>query len=495
FGDITFHSDLGRVFSIVVLMSGIVLLLIVLPFVFIRSFYAPWLEAQVRSRAPRSVPEAQHGHVIICRYDEIAVELIERLEEYSIPYHVVESDPVAAANLHGDGVSVVAGEPFAAATYRALGADRARLVFANLSDAANTNVTLTVREVAPEVPILALASDENSVDVLELSGATKVLPLKHQLGEHLASRVAVGTPKAHRIGRLEDLVIAEFPIENTRLGGRSIRDTRLRELTDLSIVAVWERGRLLPAGPDTMLSAHSVPVIIGTEEQLTELDALFVIYHPNDFPVLVIGGGTVGVAAARALRERDVRVTILERDPALEQSLAESADRVVVGDAADLSVVMSAGLAEAPSVMLTTNDDATNIFLAVYCRRLNPDVRIVSRISEGWNLAAIHRAGADFALSHGSLAARSVLSAVQGSDLVVLGEGAELFVEVVPAVLEGKTLADSGIGARTGLNVIAVRTDGVSVSNPVADTELGRGARLVMLGTIEQHQSFVKLFC
>ncbi|MBW2232575.1 MAG: NAD-binding protein [Deltaproteobacteria bacterium] len=495
FGDITFHGDLGRVFSIVVLMSGIVLLLIVLPFVFIRSFYAPWLEAQVRSRAPRSVPEAQHGHVIICRYDEIAVELIERLEEYSIPYHVVESDPVAAANLHGDGVSVVAGEPFAAATYRALGADRARLVFANLGDAANTNVTLTVREVAPEVPILALASDENSVDVLELSGATKVLPLKHQLGEHLASRVAVGTPKAHRIGRLEDLVIAEFPIENTRLGGRSIRDTRLRELTDLSIVAVWERGRLLPAGPDTMLSAHSVPVIIGTEEQLTELDALFVIYHPNDFPVLVIGGGTVGVAAARALRERDVRVTILERDPALEQSLAESADRVVVGDAADLSVVMSAGLAEAPSVMLTTNDDATNIFLAVYCRRLNPDVRIVSRISEGWNLAAIHRAGADFALSHGSLAARSVLSAVQGSDLVVLGEGAELFVEVVPAVLEGKTLADSGIGARTGLNVIAVRTDGVSVSNPVADTELGRGARLVMLGTIEQHQSFVKLFC
>lgn len=495
FGDITFHSDLGRVFSIVVLMSGIVLLLIVLPFVFIRSFYAPWLEAQVRSRAPRSVPEAQHGHVIICRYDEIAVELIERLEEYSIPYHVVESDPVAAANLHGDGVSVVAGEPFAAATYRALGADRARLVFANLGDAANTNVTLTVREVAPEVPILALAGDENSIDVLELSGATKVLPLKHQLGEHLASRVAVGTPKAHRIGRFEDLVIAEFPIENTRLGGRTIRDTRLRELTDLSIVAVWERGRLLPAGPDTMLSAHSVPVIIGTEEQLTDLDALFVIYHPNDFPVLVIGGSTVGVAAARALRERDVRVTILERDPALEQSLAESADRVVVGDAADLSVVMSAGLAEAPSVMLTTNDDATNIFLAVYCRRLNPDVRIVSRISEGWNLAAIHRAGADFALSHGSLAARSVLSAVQGSDLVVLGEGAELFVEVVPAVLEGKTLADSGIGAGTGLNVIAVRTDGVSVSNPVADTELGPGARLVMLGTIEQHQSFVKLFC
>jgi hypothetical protein len=54
FGDITFHSDLGRLFSIAVLLSGILLLLIVLPFAFIRFFYAPWLEAQLRMRAPRS---------------------------------------------------------------------------------------------------------------------------------------------------------------------------------------------------------------------------------------------------------------------------------------------------------------------------------------------------------------------------------------------------------------------------------------------------------
>lgn len=53
FGDITFNSDVGRAFSILVLISGIVLLLIVLPFAFIRFFYAPWLEAQIRLRAPR----------------------------------------------------------------------------------------------------------------------------------------------------------------------------------------------------------------------------------------------------------------------------------------------------------------------------------------------------------------------------------------------------------------------------------------------------------
>jgi len=48
FGDITFTSDLGRAFSVVVLVSGVVLLLIVFPFAFISFFYAPWLEARLR---------------------------------------------------------------------------------------------------------------------------------------------------------------------------------------------------------------------------------------------------------------------------------------------------------------------------------------------------------------------------------------------------------------------------------------------------------------
>ena len=56
FGDITFTSDTGRLFSMVVLLSGVVFLLVMLPFLFIRLFYAPWLEARVRMRAPREVP-------------------------------------------------------------------------------------------------------------------------------------------------------------------------------------------------------------------------------------------------------------------------------------------------------------------------------------------------------------------------------------------------------------------------------------------------------
>src|SRR5688500_20163724 len=85
FGDITFTSDIGRLFSMVVLLSGVVLLLVMLPFMFISLFYAPWLEARVRLRAPREVPKDTRGHVILNEFDTIAGSLIERQRSEHIP--------------------------------------------------------------------------------------------------------------------------------------------------------------------------------------------------------------------------------------------------------------------------------------------------------------------------------------------------------------------------------------------------------------------------
>lgn len=492
FGDITFHSDVGRAFSVVVLLTGLVMFVIVLPFAFIRFFYAPWLEAQIRLRVPRECPPSTEGHVIFCAYDTIARGLIDRLVAAEIPYFVIEGDPTAAGRLYADGVSVVVGEFDSRATYSALRAEKARLVFANLDDANNTNVTLTVREQAPRLPVAALVDSDEAVDVLELSGATATFPLKRRLGEHLAARVNAGHVRAHVVGRFRDLVIAELPVHNTGLSGKAIRDTPIRKLTGMNIVAYWDSGVIRPAHADAVLGPYSIVVIVGNEEQLTLLDSLFVIYKPNENPVVVIGGGRVGVAATRALRERGVAVHLVERSEATLASLEGVADELFAGDASDRAVLMAAGLAEAPSVVLTTNDDAMNIFLSIYCRRLNPDVRIVTRITHERNLEAIHRAGADSVLSYSSLGVKTVLSFLRGNELVVLEEGADVIMMPVPPSLAGKSLAESDIRARTGLNVIAIQTKDECLTNPAATTRLPEGGEVVAIGSLEQRQRFMR---
>ncbi len=494
FGDITFHTDIGRLFSIVVLLTGVVLLLIMLPFVFIRFFYAPWLEARTRLQAPRSVPPGTRGHVILCSLDSMTTALMARLKLQGIPHYLIEPDPVRASQLYLDGLPVVVGTVENRATYEALQAEHARMVVANCGDTINTNITLTVRELTPQVPIASVAEHEESEDLLELSGSTHVMPLKRRLGEHLANRVNAGHLRAHVIGSLDEFLIAEFPIHNTPLAGQTIRDTRMRDTFGLNVVAVWQRGRLSPATPDTRLEDSSVPVVMGTSEKMEALNAYLVIYNTNFNPVLVIGGGKVGCASIRTLKSRGVSVHLIERDEAMRGRLEGVADRLFIGDAADRGLIMSAGLEETPTVLLTTNDDPMNIYLAVYCRRLNPGLRIVSRITHERNIEAIHRAGADFALSYASLGAGAVLSLLQGRESVILGEGFDLFYVPLPEVLKGRTLAQSEIRLRSGLNVLAVRSSDGRVTAATASTVLEPGSELVMLGSEAQLRAFTAAF-
>ena len=494
FGDITFQSDLGRLFSVFVLMTGIVMLLIVLPFAFIRFFYAPWLEAQIRNRAPQVLPADTTDHVILCRYDPVAKGVIERLERDNIPHVVLEPDPQAAGDLFYDDVSVMRGDTDSRDTYEAARVDQARFVLANQSDIENTNVTLTVREVAPDVPIAATVSDDESQDILELSGATHVLPLKRWLGQQLAARINAHHAELHPIGQYRDLRFAELPVHNTPLAGCTIREAGLRESMGVSIVGVWERGTFHPATPSRRLSDSSVPVVVGTPEQLKTLNERLASYDVNENPVLVIGGGTVGQAAIQTLTQRDVPVHLVERDATRCEALRPHCDAVFQGDASEYRLLREAGIEETPSVLLTTNDDAVNIYLASYCRRLNPDLRIVSRITHERNLEAIHRAGADFVLSSTKLGVEAVYSALKNKRLVILGEGVDLFPRDVPPSLQDRTLADSEIGARTGLSVIAIEQNGSFRTDLSADTTLPPDGRLVMIGTEPQTEAFVDAF-
>jgi Trk K+ transport system NAD-binding subunit len=493
FGDITFESDLGRVFSIVVLLTGIFVLLIVLPFSFIRFFYAPWLEAQVRARAPRKVAETTSDHVIICELDPVGRGLIERLNERGVPYVVIESDVTVAADLHGDGISVATGEPDDPQFMARLGVQRARLVFANREDTVNTGIALTVHEVAPRVPVAAVSSRNASEDVLEMSGASAVLPLKRWLGEHLANRVGGTHAGANVVGSYRDLLVAEVPARHTPLVRRTLREARLRESTGVSVVGLWERGRLLPASPDSRFSDQTVAVVTGTRDQLDDLDDLLAIYDANPNPVVVIGAGRVGRAAARALRSKDVAVHLVERDPALAARV-RSEFTVFEGDAAERELLEAAGLLAAPASVLTTHDDAMNIYLASYCRHLNPDLRIVSRITLERNVESVHRAGADFALSYTALGVAAVWAHLVGRPLTILGGDFDLQAIPVPARLAGRTLADSEIGARTGLSVLAIDDGGDVLTSPPPGAVLPAGASLVVLGDRSQRAAFESAF-
>ena len=162
-----------------------------------------------------------------------------------------------------------------------------------------------------------------------------------------------------------------------------------------------------------------------------------------------------------------------------------------MGDAADRELIERAGIGSVASVLLTTNDDAMNLYLAVLCRKLNPGLRIVSRITHERNVEAIHRAGADFVLSYTSLGVESIMSLVNGDAAVILGEGVRLFEVSVPASLAGQPLSKTGIGSRTGLSVVAMEDHETLTTQLTAETCCLR-RQLLMLGSADQHRGSLR---
>lgn len=490
FGDITFQSDAGRAFSMLVLVSGVLFLLVVLPFSFIQFFYAPWLEAQSRLRAPRNVPDGTRGHVIITDYDPVALSLIERLRSHGRPYFVLEPDVAHALELFDQGVKVVVGKRDDLETYDRLRAQDAALVVATSDDFVNTNTAFTVRELTLDVPIVSVARAPESVDILELAGSNTVIHLPEILGQALARRALGGDVRANVIGRFGDVMIAEAPLLGTPWVGKKLSESRLRNATGLTVVGTWERGKFEIPGPETPLEATTVLLLAGSEEQLARFTELTAIYSPTDAPVLILGGGRVGRAAAAALEARGLEYRIVEKDASRVRDPA----RYVLGDAADIECLEKAGIEEAPTAMVTTNDDATNIYLTIYLRKLRPNIQIISRATLERNVSTLHRAGADFVMSYASMGASAVFNVLEQNDVLMLAEGLDVFRHPVPKELIGRELASTGIREATECNVVAVEFDGRAAINPPPDFELPAGAELILIGTTEGERKFLQKF-
>jgi len=490
FGDITFTSDIGRVFSILVLLSGVILLLILLPFIFIKFFFAPWMEAQARSRAPRELPPDTRNHIIITNYDQVTSALIRKLISHKQDYIVVVDELQRALELYDRNIKVAVGNIDDPETYSNMQVQNAKLVVATNSDQMNTNITLTLRENYEHLPIVTTAESPHSVDILQLAGSSRVLQLYDLLGNSLAAWTIAGDCRSNIIGRYGQLVIAQAPVMGTPLIGKTIAESSIRESYGLTVVGIWERGKFVIPKPDTVIGRTSVLVFAGTEDSVTSYDevySLYQIYKVAGDPVIIVGGGRVGQAIAARFQKEEIPYLIIEKS----RRRTEEDFRFVYGDAADIHTLEKAWFEKAPAALITSHDDTTNIYLTKYLRSLRPDMQILSRASEDRNVSTLHRAGADFVMSYASLGANTIFNFLMDEETLLLAEGLNFFHLQAPRSLIGKTLLQSGIREKTGCTVIAVQhKDSISV-NPEPNLLISKDDEIILVGTYDTERSFL----
>ena len=493
FGDITFTGDLGRMFSVVVLLSGIVLFMLLLPFTFIRFVYSPWLEAQSNALTPRELPKDTEKHMIVVGGDSTALSIAARCRRYDIGYALLLDDSDAAIALFDRGYRVVLGMLDSIETYEAMRADRASLVLALHDDMKNTNIAATVRECAPSVMIAGSASHVDSVDILHLAGCDHVFQFSRMLGESLARRVFSAALESNIIGRFEGFCVAESPAHGTPLVGKTLLEADLRGKFGLNVVGIWQGNQYMAARPDTVFDDGAVLLLAGTADMLEKYDRSVCPVNDKDSrpPVLILGGGRVGTAVAETLDRRRIPWRIVEQKAPL---VPMSDDRYVLGSAADLATLKTAGIDETGTVVVTTHNDDLNIYLTIYCRKLRPDIQIISRSTLDRNVASLYNAGANLVMSQAGLTANTVINLLQPGRVFMLTEGLNIFRVTTPPSLLGTTLKNNGIRGATDCNVIAVRRGGDISVPPDPNTPLEPEDEMILIGTEEAEKSFMRLY-
>jgi voltage-gated potassium channel len=222
-----------------------------------------------------------------------------------------------------------------------------------------------------------------------------------------------------------------------------------------------------------------------------------------DEHVIVAGLGRVGRQAATELAEAGIPFVALDPGPAAARFAEERGCLLLAGDATDDAILDRAGIRRARGLIATTANDATNMYIVLSARVLNPALRIVARAADEANVAKLLRAGADRAISPyaigGHRLAHLILSpAVVDFFETALRRGHEaLAIEDLalpagsPAV--GRTLEALAVRQATGASILAVLREGAPITNPPPDLTLEAGDRLLTLGTGAQLERLEKL--
>jgi voltage-gated potassium channel len=151
-------------------------------------------------------------------------------------------------------------------------------------------------------------------------------------------------------------------------------------------------------------------------------------------------------------------------------------------------VLLQAGIERARGLFCAVDSDATNVYITLMARSLNPDIMIVARASEPGSAARLERAGANRVVSPFVSSGRHM--AIMGLRPEVLdaldsGSRALSSMEVEERLVDqdspfvGRAVDDADIGAP----ILALRrADGSVIPNPPGDQRLAAGDVVLILG-------------
>lgn len=283
FGEVrAMGSTAERIHTMTVITFGMVVVAYTLGR-FIQFLTEAEIEDLMGHRRMRRQIDILEGHTVVAGFGRIGALVCDGLAAAEIPFVVIENDTALLPDIERQGFLYVAGDATEEKVLHEAGLERARvLVTAMPNDAGNVFITLTARQMAPKVMIVARAEMPSTPKKLRQAGANHVI-LPALIGAHrivslLTNPTAVEfaelvTQRSSLAIEMDDLPVRE----GGGLAGRTLRDADVGRRTGTIVIAVKRadgRVEFPPPGDDPLLPGDSL-VVIGRRPHLDHFRTLF----------------------------------------------------------------------------------------------------------------------------------------------------------------------------------------------------------------------------
>ena len=208
---------------------------------------------------------------------------------------------------------------------------------------------------------------------------------------------------------------------------------------------------------------------------------------------IICGAGRVGRSAARELARKPAPFLVIEQSESKAQRYGEEF-LIMLGDATQETTLREARIEYARGLVAATTTDATNIYIVLTARALNPRLKIIARASEEDAEKHLLTAGADSVISPyvfaGHRIAQSFLrpNVLDFLDIAPVRQG-KMGLEIEEISVDqsspfsGKTIESSKIRQDLGVIVLAIKHPGQEMRfNPAPDDRIEPGDYLIAMG-------------
>ena len=206
---------------------------------------------------------------------------------------------------------------------------------------------------------------------------------------------------------------------------------------------------------------------------------------------IICGAGRVGRSAARELARRPASFLIIEQS---ETKAARFSGEwlILIGDATQEQTLRDAHIERARGLVAATTTDATNLYIVLTARGLNPRLKIIARASEEDAEKHLLTAGADSVVSPYLFAGQRIAQSFLRPHVVSfldtatthLGMDLEIGEISVPghSSFAGKTIESSRIRQDRGVIILAIKREQGMRFNPSPEDRIEPGDYLIAMG-------------